>query len=407
MESVFSSAEIARPFEMFSVRHEYDEDEDPRKIYLVVGAYRTEEGEPWVLPVVQKTELEMASDKSLNHEYLMYLGDDSFRQAATRLLLGDKNPAILEGRAIGIQSISGTGAIRVGAEFLRRVLKFKTVYICNPTWDNHHRIFNLTGYSSIREYRYWDAAKKGLDLAGLLDDLQQAPPRSVVMLHACAHNPTGCDPTREQWAKIADVMEERKLFPFFDAAYHGFATGDLENDAWTVRYFVERGFELFCAQSFAKNFGLYNERIGNLTIVLNDPSVITNLENHMMILIRGLYCSPPNHGMRIVERILNNPQLFQEWQENIRTMANRVLTVRKALRERLEKLSTPGSWEHITQQIGMFSFTGLTPHQVEFMVKERHIYMLKNGRINMCALNSRNLDYVAQAMHDAIVQCPT
>lgn len=192
-------------------------------------------------------------------------------------------------------------------------MKRNIFYYSEPTWENHRKVFMDAGFQTARTYRYWDAKKRGIDIAGLLEDLENAAPDSVVILHVCAHNPTGCDPTREQWKQIADVMERRKLFPFFDSAYQGFASGDPDHDAWSVRYFVERGFELFAAQSFAKNFGLYCERVGNLTIV---PSTAKNnqaIKSQFTLLIRGIYSNPPAFGSRIVAKILNDVNLHREW----------------------------------------------------------------------------------------------
>ncbi len=237
----------------------------------------------------------------------------------------------------------------------------------------------------------------------MIEDLNNAPEGAVIILHACAHNPTGVDATKEQWAKIADVMEAKKLFPFFDCAYQGFASGDLDKDAWSVRYFAdERNFEIFCAQSFSKNFGLYNERAGNLTVVLKDASIIPNVKSQFTLLIRANYSNPPAHGSRIVDLVLSDEALFAEWRGNIKTMADRIIAMRAGLRERLEKLGTPGKWNHITDQIGMFSFTGLTPDMCTFLINEKHIYLLKNGRISMCGVTPNNLDYVAESINEAV-----
>ncbi|XP_035229518.1 aspartate aminotransferase, cytoplasmic-like, partial [Stegodyphus dumicola] len=233
-----------------------------------------------------------------------------------------------------------------------------------------------------------------------------APEDSAIILHACAHNPTGVDPTQEQWKQIADLMERKKLFPFFDCAYQGFASGDLVKDSWAVRYFVSRGFELLCAQSFAKNFGLYNERIGNLTIVFKDPAAIVNSRAQITLLVRGNYSNPPCHGARIVSTVLNNPALFAEWQDHIKEMSGRIIKMRAALKQKLDELGTPGNWDHITNQIGMFSYTGLNPQQVQFLVGEKHIYLPKDGRISICGLNSHNVEYVAKAFHKAVTKFP-
>ncbi|KAJ9584283.1 hypothetical protein L9F63_021379, partial [Diploptera punctata] len=406
MSSKFSVVQVGPPIEVFAVNKAYLDDPAEVKVNLSVGAYRTDEGKPWVLPVVRKTEKELANNDTLNHEYLPVLGLDTCSSAATRMLLSAESGALAQGRAFGVQTLSGTGALRVGAEFLQRHLKYNTFYYSSPTWENHHLLFTNAGFTDVRQYRYWNAEKRCLDLDGFLADLRAAPKDSVIILHACAHNPTGCDPTQDQWAKIADVIEEKQLFPFFDSAYQGFASGDLEKDAWAVRYFTERGFELVCAQSFAKNFGLYNERVGNLTVVVKDISVLAAVKSQLTLIVRGMYSNPPNHGGRIVSTVLNSPQLYEEWKECVRTMANRVLDMRRGLKERLDKLGTPGTWDHIVTQIGMFSYTGLSPGQVEHLVNKHHIYLLKSGRINMCGLTTKNIDYVAQSIHETVVAVP-
>lgn len=239
---------------------------------------------------------------------------------------------------------------------------------------------------------------------GMIADLEAAPEGAVIVLHACAHNPTGIDPTQEQWKKIAEVVKTKKLFPYFDSAYQGFASGDPNRDAWAVRYFADAGLELFTAQSFSKNFGLYNERIGNLTIVQADASTSEAIMSQMSLEVRGLYSNPPALGARIVSLVLNDEKLREEWMECIRTMSSRIIKMRKALFDELIKLQTPGTWDHITSQIGMFSYTGLNENQAKYLIKEHHIYLLNTGRISMCGVTEGNVAYVAQAIHDAITK---
>lgn len=224
-----------------------------------------------------------------------------------------------------------------------------------------------------------------------------------MLLHACAHNPTGIDPTKEQWAQIADVCDERGLYPFFDCAYQGFASGNLNNDAWAVRYFVNRGLELLVCQSFAKNFGLYGQRVGALHVVFADSATKKAAATQLELLQRAEISNPPAYGARIVSRILTNAELFSEWERDLLTMASRINDMRIALRKHLEQLGTPGTWDHITSQIGMFSFTGLQSYQVERLVEEFHVYLSKNGRISMAGLNESNVEYVAKSI-DAVVR---
>uniref|UniRef100_A0A336ME91 Aspartate aminotransferase n=1 Tax=Culicoides sonorensis TaxID=179676 RepID=A0A336ME91_CULSO len=402
MASVFSGVEQGPAIEVFALNKSCLEDSNPNKVNLGVGAYRTAEGKPWVLPVVKKAEAKIVADTTLNHEYLPVLGLESLTRAATGLLLGEDSAAIKDKRAFGIQTLSGTGALRVGAEFLAQTLGKRVFYYSGPTWENHHKVFVNAGFTEPRQYRYWDPISRGVDFDGMVADISNAPEGAVIILHACAHNPTGCDPTEEQWRRLADVLEEKKLFPFFDSAYQGFASGDPNKDAFAVRYFVSRGFELLCSQSFAKNFGLYNERIGNLTVVQRDASTTAAVASQITLLIRGMYSNPPAFGARIVSTVLNDPELRQEWMECIKTMSGRIIKMRQALFDELTKLGTPGTWTHITQQIGMFSYTGLNPEQVKKLINEHHIYLLSSGRINMCGLNEKNVEYVAKAIHAVV-----
>ncbi|XP_066255345.1 aspartate aminotransferase, cytoplasmic [Euwallacea similis] len=404
--SWFDSVELGPPIEVFQLTKQFTEDDFPQKVNLGVGAYRTDEGKPWVLPVVRTAEKALANDETLNKEYLPVLGLDAFSSLSSKMLLGVDSPAIAENRAFGVQVLSGTGALRVGAEFLAKKLGKTIFYFSKPTWENHRLVFLNAGFKEAREYRYWNEEKRGLDLEGLLEDLRNAPEGAVVILHACAHNPTGCDPTQEQWGEIAKIVREKKLFPFFDSAYQGFASGDLDKDAWAVRYFVNQGFEIFCAQSYAKNFGLYNERTGNLTVVSNNLANVAPMKSQITLIIRGMYSNPPSHGARIVAHVLNNKGLYDQWRENIKAMSSRIIQMRKRLREELESLGTPGSWNHITDQIGMFSYTGLNEAQSLLMVQKFHVYMLKSGRISMCGITPNNVNYVAKSIFETLTTLP-
>ncbi|XP_064542515.1 aspartate aminotransferase, cytoplasmic [Drosophila montana] len=404
--SIFANVPKGPAIEVFALTRAFQDDASTKKVNLSVGAYRTDAGQPWVLPVVRKTEVGIATDELINHEYLPVTGLEPFTRAATELVLGSGSIALKEKRAFGVQTISGTGALRVAAEFLHHQLKRQTVYYSNPTWENHHKIFADTGFTKLHSYRYWDQNKRQLDLEGMLADLDQAPAESVIILHACAHNPTGMDPTQDQWKQIADLMQRKKLFPLFDSAYQGFASGDPDLDAWAIRYFVDRGFELFVCQSFAKNFGLYCERAGNLTIVQQSGATRDMIHSQLTLIIRGLYSNPPAYGARIVSKVLNTPELRQEWMESIKSMSSRIRQMRKLLRDKLVALGTPGNWDHIVNQIGMFSYTGLNEKQVGVLIKDYHIYLLKTGRINMCGLNTGNIDYVATAINAAVTSTP-
>jgi len=263
-------------------------DKDPRKMNLGIGAYRTEEGAPYVLSAVRKADKLVAEDKSLNKEYLSQSGYAPFNDVAPQLLFGKTHKVITEKRVATVQSLSGTGALRVAAEFLHKFFPSAKVFYSNPTWGNHKTILDAAGVQH-GAYRYWDASTRGLDIKGMLADLAAFPRGSFILLHACAHNPTGVDPTEEQWKQIAAAMQKAGLIPFFDCAYQGFATGNLERDAWAIQYFGTQFDSMLVTQSFAKNMGLYNERIGSLNVVTNTPSKAVDVKSQLEKVIRPMY----------------------------------------------------------------------------------------------------------------------
>mmetsp|Transcript_25895 Transcript_25895/g.31426 ORF Transcript_25895/g.31426 Transcript_25895/m.31426 type:complete len:265 (-) Transcript_25895:238-1032(-) len=253
-----------------------------------------------------------------------------------------------------------------------------------------------------KPYRYWDAENRNLNLAGMLEDLGNAPEGSIIMLHAAAHNPTGVDPTKEQWDQIMEVCKSKKHICWFDSAYQGFATGCLEKDAYAQRKFADAGLSLFISQSFAKNFGLYGERVGTFNLTCGSAEEVKNVMSQMDIIIRNLYSNPPKHGANIVKTVLSDPALYQEWRDELLAMSLRIQEMRKVLYDELVRLETPGSWTHITSQIGMFSFTGLSPEQSKAMVEKHHIYMLGNGRVSMAGVTTGNVKYIAAAIDDVV-----
>jgi len=293
----------------------------------------------------------------------------------------------------------------VGGEFLAKFHLVRVVYLPNPTWGNHRGIFggDLPGGHEVRQYRYFDPKTRGLDYQGLLEDLSSAPRGAVVLLHACAHNPTGVDPTPRQWRGILDMVQEKGLLPFFDSAYQGFASGDLEADAAALRMFVDAGCELLLAQSYAKNMGLYGERVGALSVVCNSPAAAKSVESQLKGTIRPMYSSPPGHGAAIAAMVLSDPQLMVEWKEELAGMANRIKEMRGALFQALNQVGAPGSWQHILDQIGMFSYTGLTQRQCQHLTRQWHVYLTMDGRISMAGLSRSKVNYLAEAMRDALL----
>jgi len=398
--SKFANVEKLPPDAIFFTKTRFKNDTDPRKINLGIGAYRTEEGKPYILDVVKEAEAALLQDSSLNKEYLPIGGDKGFITAAQASLFGDC-AAMQEGRVAGVQTLSGTGALRILANFLANNFPGITIYKSSPTWGNHRKVFMKAGLNQA-DYRYFDKKTKGLDIEGMCEDLMNAPEGSCILLHACAHNPTGVDPTEDQWRRICKIMKQKKQLAFFDSAYQGYATGSLEKDAFAVRHFLSEGMELISSQSFSKNLGLYGERVGCASVVCNSKSAKEACDTQLTSIIRPMYSNPPKHGAYIAKRVMTTPAQFEAWKKELNVMSGRILKMRTALRSALEERGCPGTWNHITDQIGMFSFTGLTPEQVAFIEKKYHVYMLSSGRVSMAGVTSANVPYIADAMTDAV-----
>jgi len=399
--SAFANVATLPPDAIFFTKQRFKEDKDPRKINLGIGAYRTEEGKPYVLKVVKKVEAELLVDDSLNKEYLPIGGDAGFVLASQKSILGNNSKPLEEGRVAGVQALSGTGSLRIVGNLIKNILPGSIIYKSSPTWGNHKKIFAKAGLQQ-RDYRYWDPKTRGLDFDGMIADLENAPARSVILLHACAHNPTGVDPTQDQWKKICQVVKKRSLIPFFDSAYQGYASGSLDKDAFAVRYFVEQGCEMFIAQSFSKNLGLYGERAGCVSVITSSQSARKAVDTQLRAIIRPMYSNPPKHGAYIAKTVLTKPERFKEWVVELSAMSNRILSMRSLMRKALEDLNTPGTWNHITDQIGMFSYTGLTAKQVAYIEKTYHVYMLSSGRVSMAGVTSKNVKYICEAINDAV-----
>jgi len=392
---------LAPPDSIFKLTASFKADSFPKKVNLGVGAYRDDDSKPWVLPVVKKATDLLFSNPSTDHEYLSIIGLPEFTAPAAKLILGAECSAIKESRVASVQTVSGTGANHLAALFLSRFYGWngdKILYLSNPTWANHAAIMKNVGIEPVN-YPYYDPKTIGLDFEGLTSALQSAPEKSVFLLHACAHNPTGVDPTAEQWGQIADIMLQKKHYAFFDCAYQGFASGDLDRDAAAVRLFEQKGVPMLVCQSFAKNAGLYGERVGALHVVGVTAEATERIKSQLSVLQRSEISNPPSYGAQVMARILNDETLFSEWRRDIKTMASRIIDVRQQLRDLLtNELKTPGSWDHITSQIGMFSFTGLNTEQSQALVEKAHIYLTNNGRISMAGINSHNLRYVAESI---------
>lgn len=396
--SWFANVEMGPPDAILGVTESFKADSNPRKINLGVGAYRDNEGKPYVLPSVRKAEAELMS-QNLDKEYAGIAGIPEFTAVAAKLAFSDDSVVLKEKRNATVQSVSGTGALRTGSEFLKKWHSGpKLIFQPAPTWGNHIPVFKFAGID-VKQYRYYDKRTCGFDEEGALEDISRIPERSIILFHACAHNPTGVDPKPEQWEKIEEIVRRRTLFPFFDMAYQGFASGDIHRDAFAVRYFIAKGHCLALAQSFAKNMGLYGERLGALSLVCSSSEEAARVMSQVKILVRPMISNPPIHGARIATRILSSDTLRQQWLIDVKGMADRIILMRNELKTLLEKEGSSRNWQHIVDQIGMFCYTGISPEQVSRLIKEYSIYLTKDGRISVAGISSNNVGYLAHALH--------
>merc|ERR1712012_673262 len=371
----------------------------PDPILGVTEAFKKDQGKPFVLPSVKAAEQKILTS-SLNKEYAPIGGGADFGKMSADLAFGEGNNVTSEGRNVSVQCISGTGSLRVGANFLGKWFPGnKTVYLPKPSWGNHTPIFKHAGLE-VGSYGYYDPTTCGLNFAAACEDIKKIPENSIILLHACAHNPTGVDPRPEQWKELSALVKERKLYAFFDMAYQGFASGDVDADAFAVRQFLEDGHNICLAQSYAKNMGLYGERAGAFTVVCQDKEEADRVMSQIKILIRPMYSNPPIHGARIVSEILSNPELRAEWLGDVKGMADRIISMRTRLKDGLKREGSTHDWEHITDQIGMFCFTGMKAEQVEQISSKHSVYLTKDGRISIAGISSTNVDYLAHAIHD-------
>eukprot|EP00002_Diphylleia_rotans_P000976 TRINITY_DN1052_c0_g1_i2.p2 TRINITY_DN1052_c0_g1~~TRINITY_DN1052_c0_g1_i2.p2 ORF type:complete len:419 (+),score=106.93 TRINITY_DN1052_c0_g1_i2:89-1345(+) len=362
--SYWAHIEKAPEDAIFGITNAFNQDKSPLKINLGVGAYRDDKGKPWILPSVREAEKRL-HESGLDHEYAAINGIAAFTKAAAKLAYGEQSGCIQENRVAVAQSISGTGALRIGAAFLNQFMKDKSgaVYIPNPTWPNHVNVFQSSGFK-VNRYRYYDPRTKKVDMDGLIHDIRDAPKNSVFLLHACAHNPTGVDPTMGQWEDLMKELKKSGHLCFFDSAYQGFASGDPDRDAQAIRMFVDNQLPVVLAQSFAKNFGLYGERVGTFSVVTANPTEALHVDTQIRTIVRPMYSNPPLHGARLVSLILNDEQLKHQWLQDVKTMAHRIIRVRADLKNKLAEAGSKRDWTHITDQIGMFCFSGLDTAQV-------------------------------------------
>ena len=376
---------------------DYIKDTFPQKVNLSIGVYRDNQGNPYILNSVKKAVDKYIKD-NVDHEYLPMGGFSEFCENAIKFAY--KSDFKYLNRVAAIQSLSGTGALRVAQKFLAEYYPFKKkIFFTSPTWSNHYSIAQGAKLE-IGEYRYYDPKTKSIDFNGMVEDLQKMEKNSIVLFHACAHNPTGLDLTHEQWQIILKIVLEREILPLFDLAYQGFATGDIDEDAYAVRLFANEGINMILSQSFAKNLGLYGERIGCLSFLTQNEEEKIAVKSNLEKIVRSEFSSCPKFGAIIANTILSDEKLKKEWLEELKIMVERIKDMRKSLKQKLEEIGSKINWEHLTKQKGMFSFTGLNPEQCDRLKNEFHIYIVRSGRMSVPGLNPSNLEYVAKAFHE-------
>lgn len=393
--SIFAELEAAPNDPIFHLTDLFNQDTDPRKVNLGVGVYQDDNGRVPLLKSVEIVQKQMADDPN-PWTYLPMKGWEPFNEAAQRLVFGADSEPVRSGRVATVQSLSGTGALLLGADFYHHQVNQRAGMIASdPTWANHHALFRYAGYRTST-YRYYDAAAQGIDVEGMLEDIRAAEPGTIVLLHACCHNPTGYDLTPEQWGPLAETLVARELVPFVDLAYEGFSRG-LEEDAGMVRAFAETGLSFFVASSFSKNMAMYGGRTGAIHAVCADADEAARVKSHLARTVRSLYSNAPFQGATIAATILTDPQLRAGWEEEVATMRARIVEMRSRLRAALEAAGVE-DMGFVTRQAGMFSFSGLSREEMARLRTEYHVYGLDSGRLCMAALNSHNVDYVASAI---------
>lgn len=372
----------------------YATDANPRKFDLGVGVYKDAQGLTPVLAAVKQAEQQLLHQQ-LSKTYVSGHGDVAYGQLLTRMVLGDDSPLLADSRAAATQTPGGTGALRLSGEFIRQCLPGRGIWLSDPTWPIHESIYAAVGLR-VEHYPYVGADNR-LNVEAMLASLEQVPPGDVVLLHACCHNPTGFDLGHDDWRRVLEVVKRRELLPLIDFAYQGFGDG-LEEDAWAVRLFAAELPELLITSSCSKNFGLYRERTGALIVCARDESSLLDVRSQLASLARNLWSTPPDHGAAVVAQILGTPELKSLWADEVQTMRSRIAQLRRGLVEALESHGLDHRFGYIAEQRGMFSYTGLTPSEVQQLRERYSVYMVSNGRANVAGIDASRLDELAAAI---------
>ncbi|WP_295763448.1 amino acid aminotransferase [Undibacterium sp.] len=392
---LFSAITMAPRDPILGITEGFNADQNPAKVNLGVGVYYDDNGKVPLLECVKKAEA-ILMEKFAPRTYLPIEGLAAYDKAVQELVFGADSAVVQEKRAITAQAIGGTGALKLGADFLKRFAPDAQVWISDPSWENHRALFESAGFT-VNNYPYYDASTRGVNFSGMLNALNTMPAGSIVLLHACCHNPTGADLTDDQWTQVIAVVTTRGLVPFLDMAYQGFGDG-IEADGKVVRRFAEAGGALFVSNSFSKSFSLYGERVGALSIAASNAEEATRIMSQLKRVIRTNYSNPPIHGGQVVATVLSTPELRQLWEEELAGMRIRIREMRAAFVSKLKEKAPAHNFDFVTQQRGMFSYSGLTKEQVEKLRDNNSIYAVDTGRICVAALNKRNIDVVIDAI---------
>jgi len=393
--SLFSAVEMAPRDPILGLNEQFNADTNPAKVNLGVGVYFDDNGKLPLLQCVQAFEKTMM-DKPTARGYLPIDGIAAYDAAVKSLVFGADSEPVKSGRVATIQGLGGTGGLKIGADFLKKLNPAAKVLISDPSWENHRALFTNAGFT-VESYRYYDAATRGLNFAGMLADLNAAPAGTVVVLHACCHNPTGYDITAAQWDEVIAVVKAKGLTPFLDMAYQGFGYGILEDGA-VIGKFVAAGLDFFVSTSFSKSFSLYGERVGALSVLCANKEEASRVLSQLKIVIRTNYSNPPTHGGAIVAGVLGNPELRALWEAELGEMRVRIKAMRQKLVDGLKAAGVKQDMSFITQQIGMFSYSGLSKDQMVRLRSEFGVYGTDTGRMCVAALNSKNIDYVCASI---------
>jgi aromatic-amino-acid transaminase len=395
MSSLFTAVAMAPRDPILGLNEQFNADPNPAKVNLGVGVYYDDNGKLPLLKCVAEAE-RLMQESPKPRGYLPIDGIAAYDQAVQGLVFGADNPVVTDGRVATVQGIGGTGGLKVGADFLRQLNPGAQVLISDPSWENHRALFTNAGFQ-VGTYPYYDAAVRGVNVDGLLQSLNSAAAGTVVVLHACCHNPTGYDLTPEQWTQVVGVVKARGLVAFLDMAYQGFGEG-IEEDGAVIAQFLDAGINFFVATSFSKSFSLYGERVGALSVVCDSKEETARVLSQLKIVIRTNYSNPPTHGAQVVATVLTTPALRKQWEEELAGMRLRIKQMRATLLDKLRAAGVKQDMSFITQQKGMFSYSGLNKAQMERLRNEFGIYGVDSGRICVAALNSKNIDAVVSAI---------